>query len=256
MGAIDEIDKRILYALAKDARGTSAPDIAADLDVSPATIRNRIHQLEERGVIGGYHAQIDYEKTGGRLTYLFICNADPPESEYFAKKALLISGVVRVQEIMSGRRNLQIVAVGDNKEEIRRISRDLSNLGLEIEDEALIQNEWFNPYEPFGPNAEPFTYESDLLNLRELAGDAKVVDVTVAETSLAADATVKELSQREEFRDETVIVAIERGDTMITPSGDTVIQSGDIVTAVTQEGDTDRLRQLFGGKPNRGDLAE
>ncbi|MFB6081412.1 MAG: TrkA C-terminal domain-containing protein [Halanaeroarchaeum sp.] len=256
MGALDEIDKRILYHLSQDARRTSAPDIASDLDVSPATVRNRIHQLEDRGVIEGYHAQIDYEKTGGKLTYLFICDAESPRTEYFAKKALLVSGVVRVQEIMSGRRNLQIIAVGENKEEIRRISRDLSNLGLEIEDEALIQNEWFNPYEPFGPTSEPYTHESDLLNLRELAGDAKVIDVTVAEHSVAAGVTVEGLSQHDAFQDETVIVAIERGDTMLTPSGTTEIRSGDIVTAVTQEGDTNRFRRLFAGGKNHENLAE
>lgn len=48
---LDDIDRRILYYLRVDARNTTAPMIAEEVDVSAATIRNRINQLEEKGVI-------------------------------------------------------------------------------------------------------------------------------------------------------------------------------------------------------------
>lgn len=242
---LDKIDRRILFHLARDARRTSAPDITADLDVSSATIRNRINQLEDRQVIQGYHANIDYEKTGGKLPYLFICTIDTPEREYVAKEALSVSGVIHVREMMSGRRNLHIEAVGEDKAEITRIARDLSNLGLEIEDEALIQREYHSPYEPFGPETALSQTVSNLTNLRELAGDAKVIDVTVSETAEACGSTIEALSADGRLAEGVLIVAIERGEEIVMPSGETDLRAGDVVTVLTQHGDTAGLAEVF-----------
>lgn len=244
---VDEIDKRILFSLARDARHTSAPDITEDLDVSAATIRNRIRQLESRGVIEGYHANIDYEKTGGKLTYLFICDTDPPRREYYARKALQVPGVIHVREVMSGRRNLHVEAVGEDKVEITRIARDLSNLGIEIEDEALVQRDYHHPYQPFGPESALSPTVSNLTNLRELAGDAKVVDVTVSGSSDATGRSIRELSDQGRLAEDLLIVAIERGDEVITPNGATEIQAGDLVTVLSPHGDADALTELFTG---------
>lgn len=244
---LDDIDRRILFYLARDARRTSAPDMAADFDVSAATIRNRINQLEERGIIQGYHANIDYEKTGGKLTYLFICNTDPPRREYFLRKALEIPGVVHVREVMSGRRNLHIKAIGEDKAVITRISRDLSNLGIEIEEEALLHRDIHNPYQPFGPESARSSLSSNLTNLQELAGDARIIDVTVAETAEANGETIQELSERGLLREGLLIVAIERGDEILMPNGDTTIQDGDLVTVLSQTGEAEDLIRIFSG---------
>jgi DNA-binding Lrp family transcriptional regulator len=252
---LDRIDRHILFHLALDARRTSAPDITRELDVSAATIRNRIKQLEERQVIQGYHANIDYEKTGGKLTYLFICSTDTPRREYFAREALQIPGVIQVRELMSGRRNLHVEAVGDDKSEITRIARDLSNLGLEIEDEALVQRDYHHPYEPFGPESVRAPASSNLTNLRELAGDAKVIDVTVSETAPAVGYRIRELSDEGLIQDGLLIVAIERGDEIVMPNGETEFRDGDLVTVLTQHGETERLTDLFGGPEGRSEAA-
>lgn len=250
-GTLDKIDKRILYYLAQDARRTSAPDITKDLDVSAATIRNRIRQLEQRGVIQGYHANIDYEKTGGKLTYVFQCDTDTPRREYYAREALGIPGVIHVRELMSGRRNLHIEAVGDDKAAITRIARDLSNLGLEIADEALVQRDYHHPYQPFGPEALPASTVSNLTNLTELAGDAKVVDVTVAESSLANGRTIRELSEEGFLKEGLLIVAVERGEEIIMPNGETEIHAGDLLTVLSQQGETDNITAYFTGQSNQ-----
>ncbi len=41
-----------------DARNTSAPTIAEQANVSPATIRNRIKQFEEQGIISDQFAYV------------------------------------------------------------------------------------------------------------------------------------------------------------------------------------------------------
>lgn len=242
---LDKIDKRILYYLASEARRTSAPDITEDLDVSAATVRNRIKQLEEHGVIQGYHANIDYEKTGNKLTYIFICNTDTPRRDYFAKEALEIPGVIHVRELMSGRRNLHIEAVGDDKAAITRIARDLSNLGIEIEDEALVQRDYHHPYQPFGPDASPTSVETRFTDLHELAGEAKVLEVTVSDAADVAGQTIRELSEKGLLREDLLIVAIERGEDVITPNGKTEIRDGDVVTVLSQNGESENLTELF-----------
>lgn len=247
---LDKIDQRILFHLAQDARRTSAPDITEDLDVSAATIRNRIKQLEERGVIQGYHASIDYERTGGKLTYLFQCDTDTPGREYYAREALEVPGVIHVRELMSGRRNLHIEAVGQDKAEITRIARDLSNLGIDIADEALVQRDYHHPYRPFGPESSPPSTVSNLTNLRELAGDAKVVDVTVAESSEANGRTIRELSEDGLLEKGLLIVAIERGEEIIMPNGGTEIKAGDLLTVLSQRGETDTITGHFTGQTN------
>lgn len=247
---LDKIDRRILYHLAQDARRTSAPDITADLDVSAATIRNRIKQLEERGVIQGYHANIDYEKTGGKLTYVFQCDTDTPRREYYAREALGVPGVIHVRELMSGRRNLHIEAVGQDKAEITRIGRDLSNLGLEIADEALVQRDYHHPYQPFGPESSPSSTVSNLTNLRELAGDAKVVDVTVAESSVANGRSIRELSEDGILEEGLLIVAIERGEEIIMPNGETTIRAGDLLTVLSQHAEPEDITGHFTGQTN------
>ncbi len=60
---MDYIDTKILESLNKNAR-KSFRDIAKELKVSLSTVSNRIHRLEEEGVIRGYAPIIDEQKIG------------------------------------------------------------------------------------------------------------------------------------------------------------------------------------------------
>nr|WP_241768048.1 Lrp/AsnC family transcriptional regulator [Haloferax sp. ATB1] len=133
---IDEIDERILYYLTADARHTSAPDIADKVDLSPPTIRNRIRNLEECGVVTGYHAHVNYERANGRLTNLFICTTSATKRQELAQRVLKVPGVVNVREIMTGRGDLRVKAVGTDTDDLMRIAQDITDLGIEIDDEG------------------------------------------------------------------------------------------------------------------------
>lgn len=146
---LDEVDKQILYELQKDARATSSSDIAAELDISSSTVRNRIHRLEEEGVIRGYHIDIDYEKAGYPLFTKIICTAPISEREELADEARHVEGVTAVREIMTGQRNVYVNAIGKSHDDLSRIGRELSNLGLTIVDEQLIRDEYYCPYHGF-----------------------------------------------------------------------------------------------------------
>lgn len=231
---LDEIDRRIIHALMDDARNTAAPAIAEDVSVSPGTIRNRIAQLEERGIITGYHAGVDFERAAGYLTNLFMCNAPVSERESMARRAQVIPGVTNVRELLTGRRNLHVLAVGEDTADLRRIARALSDLGIEIEDEVLVQDETTRAYAPFGPSDE--TREAMLTDFISLSGDAEVAEVTVDEDARIAGMNLQEASRREVLDDDALVVAIERDDAVLTPHGDTVVRPDDIITLFSRNG--------------------
>jgi len=242
---LDEIDKRILYALARDARKVSAPEVAKQVDVSPATVRNRIRQLEDDGVIRGYHADIDFEQCEGRMTNLFVCDADVADRENLARTVLQVPGVVNVRELRSGKGNLQIKAVGEDVSDLSRIAEQLDDLGLSIEDEDLVQREFFAPYSPFGP--DDGTEQGVLTDVVSLTGGAEVVDVTVNEAAPIVGVTLRDANERGLLGEDLLIIAIEREDRIITPKGNTTIRAGDLVSVFSRGGVPSSALEAFGG---------
>jgi DNA-binding Lrp family transcriptional regulator len=146
---LDELDQRIIYELQMDARHTSANDIAEKCDVSPSTIRKLIQKLEDSDIIQGYHPEVSYKSAGYQLQTLIIGTAPIPEREQLAKEALEIEGIIAVREVMTGQENLHIEVIGNDDDDLSRIGRDLDALGITIEDEDLIRNEYESPYNNF-----------------------------------------------------------------------------------------------------------
>lgn len=241
---LDDIDRRILYHLVEDARDTSAPDIAGEVNVSPGTIRNRINQLEQHGVIRGYHAHVDYERADGLLTNLFMCNASASTRESLARQALEIPGVINVREIMAGAGSIRVKAVGEDTDDLSQIARQLEELGLTIEDEGLIQREYHRPYRPFGPEE---TSQQPVTSFLSLAGEAEVVDLTVTEDAPVAGKTLAEANAEGLLGDEVLVVAIERDGEMLTPKGRTTIRASDVVSLFSPEGASEEVVQTFTG---------
>jgi Lrp/AsnC family leucine-responsive transcriptional regulator len=241
---VDEVDRRILYALAADARGTSAPMIAEEVDVSAGTIRNRIAQLEDAGIIRGYHAHIDYERVENRLANLFVCTAPVAERERLANQALDISGVVNVRELTAGRRNVHIVAVSNDTDDLTRIATQLSDIGFTIEEENLLQQEETQPYGPFGGNGGQQV--PSLNDFISLTGDAEVIELTASAGAPIVGLTLEQANQQGLLPDEVLVVGIERGDDIVTPKGETRVESGDIITLFSRGPSSDDTIAAFG----------
>lgn len=146
---LDDLDEYILFRLQRDARTTSAAEIAGDYGVSPSTVRNRIKRLEDDGIVRGSHLDVDYERAGYQLYTVIFCTAPIPERETLAQQALDVPGVISVRELMTGDENVHIVALGRDSDDLSRIGRDLSALGFEIVEEELIRNEYTRPYHGF-----------------------------------------------------------------------------------------------------------
>ncbi len=60
---LTDLDKRIINALQNDGR-LSYRQLSKIVKSSPSTIMHHVHELEKEGVITGYSAKIDYDKTG------------------------------------------------------------------------------------------------------------------------------------------------------------------------------------------------
>lgn len=148
--SLDRIDRTILQILQRDARNATAVEIAKEIDVSDGTVRNRIEKLEQRGIIEGYAPLINYEQAGYQLQVQITCTTRVVKREQLAKKALEIEGVVEVQELMTGRENIEVTAVAPKQKDLTRIAKALDELGMEVEREELLRHHYFRPFNHFG----------------------------------------------------------------------------------------------------------
>jgi len=148
-GELDSVDRSILYYLQQDARRTSSSDIAEKLGLSSSTVRTRLNKLEESGIIRGYHIDIDYDLAGYPLYTKIICTAPVTERDALSNRAREVHGVTAVREIMTGKRNVYVNAIGKTHDDLNRIAEELDELGLEIVDEQIIRDEYVCPYHGF-----------------------------------------------------------------------------------------------------------
>lgn len=77
---MDEIDDRIVRELQADARRPNTA-LAAAAGVSPSTMHGRVRSLEERGVITGYHANIDLAALDRRVEALVSVRLRPKTAD-------------------------------------------------------------------------------------------------------------------------------------------------------------------------------
>jgi DNA-binding Lrp family transcriptional regulator len=239
---LDDIDRRILYALMQDARNTTATEIAEQVSVSGATVRNRIARLEESGIVEGYHPTINFERADDSLLNLFLCHVPFGEIDRATARLGTIPSVVAVRELMGGQTNLHVLVVGEDTEDLRRIGQEISNYGVEIQNEFLVQRQTRFPYAPFGPKdqrGEPLT---DHIDLR---GKAEVVELTVHESAPIANLTLQQATREGVLHDDTLVVTIERDETVITPQGGTEIRPYDIVTVLSPDGNPEDALRAF-----------
>jgi DNA-binding Lrp family transcriptional regulator len=146
---LDDVDRGVLYMLQREARNTTAREIADTVGVSPSTVRNRIDRLEADGVIRGYHPEIDYEAANLPLRVLFVCTAPATGRTELATEVLEVQGVVDMREMMTGRRNVHVEVVGTSTSDITRIADAIHELGLKIESSELVKRQTTQPFNHF-----------------------------------------------------------------------------------------------------------
>jgi len=146
---LDEVDREILAALQEDARNLSSGEIADRTDASSSTVRKRIQRLESEGIVKGYSAEVDYQKSGYPLRMLLFCTAPIPERGELIDDILDIPSVVSVQELVTGEENLLVTAVGESDGDITPVAQELLDMGLTVADEVLVRSHESTPFDDF-----------------------------------------------------------------------------------------------------------
>ena len=78
---MEDLDRRILTLLATDGR-MSFTDLGKATGLSTSAVHQRVKRLEQRGLIKGYGATIDYDQVGMPLTaFISIRPIDPSQPD-------------------------------------------------------------------------------------------------------------------------------------------------------------------------------
>ncbi len=98
MGRMESTDQQILALLARDGR-MSYTDIGRETGLSTSAAQQRVRRLEQRGVITGYHADVDPSALGRNLmAFIAIRPLDPSMDE---KTAQLIDAMPEITSCFS-----------------------------------------------------------------------------------------------------------------------------------------------------------
>lgn len=125
--------ERILELLRENAR-LSASDIATRIGSTEAEVAKRIAEMEQQGIILGYHAVTDHEKIGAIGVTAFIEVRITPESgggfDRFARRVSQYEQV-RGCYLMSGSYDLAVVVEGKDLYDVARfVAEKLSTLDV------------------------------------------------------------------------------------------------------------------------------
>ncbi|MFP3259291.1 MAG: Lrp/AsnC family transcriptional regulator [Sulfolobus sp.] len=96
---IDAIDRKLLMEILRDSR-ISLRRLAEEMNVSPATLHNRLLRLVQEGVIKGFTALIDYSKLGYSLTSVIMAKVDGKYLIEFEKEIANMDNVIAVYDIV------------------------------------------------------------------------------------------------------------------------------------------------------------
>lgn len=115
--AIDAVDRQLLVALQRNGRSTVG-ELAEQVSLSPSPCWRRVKQLEDSGVIAGYHARLDRQRLGyGVLGFVQLAMHDhtPAMTSAFEREVVALPQVLACHNL-SGRYDYQVEVVAQDLE--------------------------------------------------------------------------------------------------------------------------------------------
>jgi Lrp/AsnC family leucine-responsive transcriptional regulator len=106
-GAVDAVDRKLLQHLQGDAR-ISVRGLARAIGMSPSAVGERLERLEERGVIRGYHVDVDAAALGLGLEVLIGVELSQHQSVVDTMQVLRTLPEVQRVELVTGRWDLVV----------------------------------------------------------------------------------------------------------------------------------------------------
>jgi Lrp/AsnC family leucine-responsive transcriptional regulator len=128
MPMLDETGRKLLSALQENAR-LSFAELGRRIGLSPAATAERLHRLEEAGVIKGYRVEIDREALGLPILAIVRLSCDGAMYRPFLKAVQTLDAVVECHHVAGGDAFiLKVVASG--VEQLERLVEKLLNFGV------------------------------------------------------------------------------------------------------------------------------
>jgi DNA-binding Lrp family transcriptional regulator len=126
--ALDGTDRRIVLELARDARIPNNT-LAQRAGIAPSTCLGRVRALRERGVIRGYHADVDPAALGRPLQAMIAVRL---QSNARGHIRTFVRGVARLPEVLNvfflaGKDDFLLHVAAASTEDLRDFVEDLSS---------------------------------------------------------------------------------------------------------------------------------
>jgi Lrp/AsnC family leucine-responsive transcriptional regulator len=125
---LDEIAQKLLYELQKDAR-ISYAELGRRVGLSPSATAERLRQLEEAGVIRGYHAEIDPDYLGLNVKAIIRMSCD---GEQYRRLVAFLDTCEEVREChhVTGSDALMIKVMVGSIEELEQLVMKFLRFGV------------------------------------------------------------------------------------------------------------------------------
>mgnify|MGYP003835848263 FL=1 len=116
---LDETDRAILRILQEDAR-TPFSEVARRIDMSSATVHDRVNRMEEAGVIEGYHASIDPKAVGYGVSAFVGLRIEQGREEDALERLRDIDGVREIH-LTTGEWDVMLKIVAADTDSLREL---------------------------------------------------------------------------------------------------------------------------------------
>jgi Lrp/AsnC family transcriptional regulator for asnA, asnC and gidA len=116
---LDDTDRAILRALQADARKPFS-EIAREIDMSSATVHDRVTRMEEAGVIQGYHADVNPKAVGFGTSAIVGLRVEQGREDEALDRLADIDGVQEVN-LTTGEWDIVLRVVAQDTDDLRDI---------------------------------------------------------------------------------------------------------------------------------------
>ena len=119
---LDETDREILRILQGDAR-TPFSEVARRIDMSSATVHDRVNRMEEAGVIEGYHAAVDPKAVGYGVSAFVGLRVEQGREEDALERLRDIEGVSEIH-LTTGEWDVILKVIAADTDSLRELMFD------------------------------------------------------------------------------------------------------------------------------------
>jgi DNA-binding Lrp family transcriptional regulator len=119
---LDDTDRAIVAALAANARITNSA-LADEVGIAASTCHNRVRALVDRGVLRGFHADVDPAAMGYGMRAVIAIRLQPSARAGIGSFSQRIAGLPGVQHLyfLGGADDFLVDVVAHDTEELRRL---------------------------------------------------------------------------------------------------------------------------------------